>query len=125
YENMAQTLGIQAITPELPDWTCKIQVVDICKLGESKERKIKYLNMIFQDEQEHQIKAIVYGDDIPVYQDIFKLFHTYLITSSRIQQSNLRFDKPLHTFSWIIDKKTIIDLVDKDDPDEHQLPPPT
>ncbi|MCD9643941.1 hypothetical protein HAX54_031833, partial [Datura stramonium] len=51
YENMAQTLDIQAITPELPDWTCKIQVVDICKPGEIKERKIKYLNMIFQDEQ--------------------------------------------------------------------------
>ncbi|XP_059281908.1 uncharacterized protein LOC132035796 isoform X2 [Lycium ferocissimum] len=122
---MTQRLGIYAITPEIPDWTCKVQVVDICKPGESSHRKIKYLNMIFQDEQEDQIKAIVYGDDISSYQDIFKLFHTYLITGARIQVPNLRYERPLHTFEWIIDKKTIVDPIEKDSPDEDELPPPT
>ncbi|XP_060207311.1 uncharacterized protein LOC132635098 isoform X2 [Lycium barbarum] len=43
---MTQRLGIYAITPEIPDWTCKVQVVDICKPGEGSHHKIKYLNMI-------------------------------------------------------------------------------
>ncbi|XP_059281909.1 uncharacterized protein LOC132035796 isoform X3 [Lycium ferocissimum] len=74
---------------------------------------------------EDQIKAIVYGDDISSYQDIFKLFHTYLITGARIQVPNLRYERPLHTFEWIIDKKTIVDPIEKDSPDEDELPPPT
>lgn len=61
--------------------------------------------MIFQDEQEDQIKAIIYGDDIPNYEKIFRLFHTYLITGAHIQLPNLRYEKPLHTFEWVIDKK--------------------
>ncbi|XP_060178614.1 uncharacterized protein LOC132608862 isoform X2 [Lycium barbarum] len=122
---MTQRLDIYAITPEIPDWTCKVQVVDICKPGEGIHRKIKYLNMIFQDEQEDQIKAIIYGDEISSYQDIFKLFHTYLIAGARIQVPNLRYERPLHTFEWIIDKKTIVDPIEKDNPDEDELPPPT
>ncbi|XP_060167361.1 uncharacterized protein LOC132598478 isoform X2 [Lycium barbarum] len=123
---MTQRLGIYAITPEIPDWTCKVQVVDICKPGEGSHRKIKYLNMIFQDEQEDLIKAIVYGDEISSYQDIFKLFHTYLITGARIQVPNLRYERPLHTFEWIIDKKkTIVDPIEKDSLDEDELPLPT
>lgn len=47
---MDQNLRICAMTPETPDWTCKIQIVDICRPGESKEKMIKYLNMIAQDE---------------------------------------------------------------------------
>nr|XP_018625464.1 uncharacterized protein LOC104093695 [Nicotiana tomentosiformis] len=47
---MTKRLGICAITPDTLDWTCKVQVVDIRRPGESTERKIKYLNMIFQDE---------------------------------------------------------------------------
>ncbi|XP_060211583.1 uncharacterized protein LOC132638813 isoform X3 [Lycium barbarum] len=70
---MAQKLGIHVITPDTADWTCKIQVVDICGPGESNVKKIKYLNMIVQDEQEDQIKAIVYGDDIPIYQNILAI----------------------------------------------------
>ncbi|XP_019238219.1 PREDICTED: replication protein A 70 kDa DNA-binding subunit B-like [Nicotiana attenuata] len=122
---MAERLGICAITPTTPNWTCKVQVVDICRPGESSDRKIKYLNMIFQDEQEDQIKAIIYGDDIPNYEKIFRLFHTYLITGARIQLPNLRYEKSLHTFEWVIDKKTIIDPIDKDNSDEEELPPPT
>lgn len=48
---MAQNLGIHAVTPEISDWTSKIQIVDISRPGESTEKKIKYLNMIIQDEQ--------------------------------------------------------------------------
>ncbi|XP_060211571.1 uncharacterized protein LOC132638813 isoform X2 [Lycium barbarum] len=120
---MAQKLGIHVITPDTADWTCKIQVVDICGPGESNVKKIKYLNMIVQDEQEDQIKAIVYGDDIPIYQSMMKLYHTYWITGARIQLPNLKYESPLHAFEWVLDKKTIIDPIKKNA--EDALPPPT
>ncbi|XP_060203167.1 uncharacterized protein LOC132631582 isoform X3 [Lycium barbarum] len=122
-QKMAQKLGIHVITTDTADWTCKIQVVDICGPGESNVKKIKYLNMIVQDEQEDQIKAIVYGDDIPIYQSLMKLYHTYWITGARIQLPNLKYESPLHAFEWVLDKKTIIDPIEKNA--EDALPPPT
>ncbi|PHT44957.1 Cytokinin riboside 5'-monophosphate phosphoribohydrolase LOG4 [Capsicum baccatum] len=41
-----------------------------------------------------------------------------------IQQSTLRYETPLHTFEWIIDKKIIVDPIEKNDLDEAELPPP-
>ncbi|PHT98137.1 hypothetical protein BC332_32936 [Capsicum chinense] len=50
-KKMTERLNIHAITPETPNWICKIQVVDMGRPGEGIKQKIKYLNMIFQDEQ--------------------------------------------------------------------------
>lgn len=49
-QKMTQNLGIRVITPETSIWTCKVQIVDICGPGKSKEERIKCLNMIVQDE---------------------------------------------------------------------------
>ncbi|PHT43949.1 hypothetical protein CQW23_17974 [Capsicum baccatum] len=120
---IAERLNIHAIIPETPNWISKVQVVGMGRPGEGIKRKIKYLNMILQDEQDNQVKATVYGDDIPLYQDIFHLFHTYLIMGACIQPA-VTYTTPLHTFDWIIDKKTIVDPIDKNDSDEIELPPP-
>ncbi|KAF3653132.1 hypothetical protein FXO38_15789 [Capsicum annuum] len=120
---MTESLNIHAITPQTPNWICKVQVVDIGRPGEGIKQKIKYMDVIFQDEQDNQVKAIVYGDDIPPYQDMFQLFHTYLITGTRVQQPILRYETPLDTFDWIIDKPTIVDPNNKNDSDEKELPP--
>lgn len=53
---------------------------------------------------------------------MFQLFHTYLITGAHIQQPTLRYEVSLHTFEWIIEKKTIVDSVDKNDSNEVELP---
>ncbi|KAM3265350.1 hypothetical protein P3L10_002344 [Capsicum annuum] len=100
---MTERLNIHAITPQTPNWICKVQVVDMDRPGEGIKQKIKYMNMIFQDEQ---------------------MFHTYLITGARVQQPTLRYEIPLHTFDWIIDKKTIVDSIDNNDSNEIELPLP-
>ncbi|XP_015167071.1 uncharacterized protein [Solanum tuberosum] len=120
---MTHNLLIHEITPETPLWTCKVQIVDIYGPAESKERKVKYLNMIVQDEQEYQTKATVYADDIPSYQKRIKLYHTFRITGGRAQPPYLRYEKPLSAFNWVLDKKSIIDPIKTDDVDA--LPPPT
>lgn len=110
---MEQNLHRDVITPEILDWTCKVQLMDICEPREGRERKIKYMNMIFQDEQQNQVKTIVYGDDIHLY-NRFKLLHTYLIKNVRVQQSTLRYERSFHAYKWTIDKTTTVDSIDKD-----------
>ncbi|KAK6793353.1 hypothetical protein RDI58_006806 [Solanum bulbocastanum] len=63
---MEQNIRICELTPQSSDWICKTQIVDICGPTESKEKKLKYLNMILQDKQE------------PIVMDIFK--HTFTFT---------------------------------------------
>lgn len=85
-------------------------------------KRVKYLNMILQDKQEDQIKGIVYADDIPCYQDRIKLYHTYYIAGTRMQPSSSKYEKPLHAFELVFDKKSILVEVEENDMDALPLP---
>ncbi|KAJ8553549.1 hypothetical protein K7X08_024227 [Anisodus acutangulus] len=61
---MALRFNIDRITADTPDWTCKVQIVDMTHARESPEKKIRFLNLILKDEEEQQIRGVVYGDDI-------------------------------------------------------------
>ncbi|KAG5580982.1 hypothetical protein H5410_051609 [Solanum commersonii] len=108
---MTQHLLIHQMTPETPLWTCKVQIVDIYGPAESKEKK------------EYQTKATVYANDIPSYQKRIKLYHTFRITGGRAQTPYLRYENSMSAFNWVLDKKSIIDPIKKDDVDA--LLPPT
>ncbi|KAK4719195.1 hypothetical protein R3W88_017533 [Solanum pinnatisectum] len=105
---MEQNIRICELAPQSSDWICKIQIVDICGPAESKEKRVKYLNMILQDKQKDQIKGIVYADDIPCYQDRIKLYHTYYIAGTRMQPSSSKYKKSLHAFELVFDKKNVL-----------------
>ncbi|KAK6790096.1 hypothetical protein RDI58_013896 [Solanum bulbocastanum] len=49
HQKMEQNIHICELAPESLDWICKIQIVDLCGPAESKEKMVKYLNMILQD----------------------------------------------------------------------------
>ncbi|KAK6796605.1 hypothetical protein RDI58_004306 [Solanum bulbocastanum] len=119
---MEQNIRICELTPQSSDWICKTQIVDICGPTESKEKKLNYLNMILQDKEEDQIKGIVYGDDIPCYQDRIKLYHTYYIAGTPVQPSSSKYEKALHAFELVFDKKNVLLELDENDVDALPLP---
>ncbi|KAG5597677.1 hypothetical protein H5410_038909 [Solanum commersonii] len=72
---------------------------------------------------EDQIKTVVYGDDIPRYQGRIKLYRTYYIAGSRMQPSSSKYEKPLHAFELVFDRRTVMVSVEENDVDV--LPHPT
>ncbi|KAK6782242.1 hypothetical protein RDI58_020038 [Solanum bulbocastanum] len=78
--------------------------------------------MIIQDKQEDQIKGIAYGDDIPYYQDRIKLYHTYYIARTRMQPLSSNYEKPLHAFELVFDKKSVLLELEENDVDALPLP---
>lgn len=71
---------------------------------------------------EDQIKDIVYADDIPCYQDRIKLYLTYYIEGTRMQPSSSKFEKSLHAFELVFDKKSIFVEIKKNDVNTLPLP---
>ncbi|KAM3381059.1 hypothetical protein P3S68_006632 [Capsicum galapagoense] len=70
---MDQRLPVDAITPEITDWTCKIQVVDKFWPRKSSDSSVHFQTILVQDECEQQVSIILYGNDIPKYENLFGL----------------------------------------------------
>ncbi|KAG5607148.1 hypothetical protein H5410_028640 [Solanum commersonii] len=66
---------------------------------------------------EDQIKGIVYADDIFCYQDRIKLYHTYYIAGTHMQSLSSKYEKPLHAFELVFDKKSVLVKVEENDVD--------
>ncbi|KAH0669347.1 hypothetical protein KY285_023508 [Solanum tuberosum] len=92
---------------------------------ESLDKKCTFQNLILEDEEECQIKAVMYADEIEQYADKLKLISTYLISTARVKVSPTSYGKPIHKFYWILDKETIIEQIKPSNEVEKPLPPPT
>ncbi|KAH0684181.1 hypothetical protein KY290_022855 [Solanum tuberosum] len=92
---------------------------------ESLDKKCTFQNLILEDEEECQIKAVMYADEIEQYAATLKLFHTYLISTARVKASQASYGKPIHKFYWILDKETVIEQIKPSHEVEKALPPPT
>ncbi|KAH0697997.1 hypothetical protein KY290_013477 [Solanum tuberosum] len=122
---MVLRLNIDQIEPETRDWICKVQIVEIGCPRESLDKKCTFQNLILEDEQECQIRAIMYTDEIEQYAATLKLFNTYLISTARVKVSLTSYGKPIHQFYWILDKETVIEQIKPSNEVEKPLPPPT
>ncbi|XP_059285802.1 uncharacterized protein LOC132039314 [Lycium ferocissimum] len=119
---MASRLNIDQITTDTPDWTSKVQIVDMSRERESPEKKIRFQNLILEDEEEQQIRAVMYGDDIGHYAEKLQISETYLISAARVRVSPTLYGKPIHKFYWVLDKETIVEHVKPTDEHEKPLP---
>lgn len=88
-------------------------------------KKIKFQNLLLEDEQEDQVRAVVYEDDLGYYASKLSLFSTYLILSAQVKKSQVKYGRLIHKFYWVIDKETIVEHVNSSDTIEKALPPPT
>ncbi|KAG5568751.1 hypothetical protein H5410_064235 [Solanum commersonii] len=61
---MVLRVNINQIEPATRDWICKVQIVDIARPRESLDKKCTFQNLILEDEEECQIKAVMYADEI-------------------------------------------------------------
>ncbi|KAG5597399.1 hypothetical protein H5410_038631, partial [Solanum commersonii] len=123
--NMVLRVNIDQIEPATRDWICKVQIVEIARPRESLDKKCTFQNFILEDEEECQIKAVMYADEIEQYADKLKLLHTYLISIARVKVSPTSYGKPIHKFYWILDKETVIEQIKPSHEVEKPLPPPT
>ncbi|KAG5600730.1 hypothetical protein H5410_032100 [Solanum commersonii] len=105
---MVLRLNIDRIELATRDWICKVQIVEMGRPQESPDKKCKFQNLILEDEEECQIKAVMYADEIEQYADKLKLINTYLIFTARI-----------------LDKETVIEHIKPSNELEKPLPPPT
>ncbi|KAH0696091.1 hypothetical protein KY290_013452 [Solanum tuberosum] len=122
---MVLRLNIDQIEPVTRDWICKVQIVEIGRPRESLDKKCTFQNLILEDEQECQIRAVMYTDEIEQYAATLKLFNTYLISTARVKVSPTSYGKPIHQFYWILDKETVIEEIKPSNEVEKPLPPPT
>ncbi|OIT38713.1 hypothetical protein A4A49_65746, partial [Nicotiana attenuata] len=119
---------IHEIMPFTRDWTCKIQVIDKIRSKISRDHRVHFQTSIVQDEntfsmldvnklREDQICIIIYGPEVPLYDNIFKHFRTYLSSTAKVREPS-RFAIPMHRFEWVVDTFSIIE-------EESMLPLPT
>ncbi|KAH0716768.1 hypothetical protein KY285_012799 [Solanum tuberosum] len=121
---MVLRLNIDQIEPATRNWICKVQIVEIGRPRESLDKKCTFQNLILEDEQECQIRAVMYTDEIEQYASTLKLFNTYLISTASVKVSLTSYGKPIHQFYWILDKEIVIEEIKPSDEVEKPLPPP-
>ncbi|KAF3637436.1 hypothetical protein FXO38_23707 [Capsicum annuum] len=91
---MDQRLLLDAITKETTDWTCEVQVF-----------------------------IVLYGDDIPKYEKLFLLFHTYLVSYAKVRDPR-GYKMRAGTYEWLADRYTIVEPITDNDGLEAPLPAP-
>ncbi|KAH0742769.1 hypothetical protein KY290_030762 [Solanum tuberosum] len=123
--NMVLRVNIDQIEPATRDWICKVQIVEIGRPRESLDKKCTFQNLILEDEEECQIKAVMYTDEIAQYAATLKILNTYLISTAKVKVSPTSYGKPIHKFYWILDKETVIEQIKASHEVEKPLPPPT
>ncbi|KAM3375526.1 hypothetical protein P3S68_014240 [Capsicum galapagoense] len=120
---MDQKLLVDAVTTEIADWTCKVQVVEKFRPRESSDSSVHFQTIIVQDEKEQQVSIVLYGDDIPKYEKLFALFKTYLVFCAKVRDPrgySIRVD----TYEWVVDRCTIVEAINTNDGLEAPLPTP-
>ncbi|XP_009767306.1 uncharacterized protein [Nicotiana sylvestris] len=81
--------------------------------------------MILQDEEENQVECIIFNAEIAHFEDLFRPFHTYLVSVAQVKESNYMYGNLVNKFTWTIDRSTIVEPVETINPSEDPLPPPT
>ncbi|KAG5595440.1 hypothetical protein H5410_036672 [Solanum commersonii] len=61
---MVLRVNIDQIEPTTRIWICKVQIVEIAHPRESLDKKCTFQNIILEDEQECQIKVVMYAEEI-------------------------------------------------------------
>ncbi|XP_047260005.1 replication protein A 70 kDa DNA-binding subunit B-like, partial [Capsicum annuum] len=111
---MDQKLLVDAITTEIADWTCKVQVVEKFRPRESSDSSVHFQTIIVQDEKEQQVSIVLYGDDFPKYEKLFALFETYLVFCAKVRDAR-GYSIQADTYEWVVDRCTIVEAINTND----------
>nr|XP_009758760.1 PREDICTED: uncharacterized protein LOC104211410 [Nicotiana sylvestris] len=75
--------------------------------------------------KKNQIECIMFNAEIMHFEDLFRHFHTYLVSVAQVKESNYMYGNPLNKLTWTIDRYTIVEPIEIVNPPEDPLPPPT
>ncbi|KAM3268162.1 hypothetical protein P3S67_031712 [Capsicum chacoense] len=107
---MDQKLPVDTITTETTDWTCKVQLVDKFRPRKSSDSSVHFQTVLVQDESEQQVSIVLYGDDIPKYENLFGLFETYLVSRAKVREPR-SYSIRAGTYEWVAERYTIVKAV--------------
>ncbi|PHU19879.1 hypothetical protein BC332_11030 [Capsicum chinense] len=88
----------------------------------SEDQELDINRMYFDIEQ--QVSIILYGDDIPKYENLFGIFETYLVSYAKVREP-CGYLIRVGTYEWVADRYTIIEAVTNNNGSEAPLPAPT
>ncbi|KAF3671270.1 hypothetical protein FXO38_06669 [Capsicum annuum] len=88
----------------------------------SEDQELDINRMYFDIEQ--QVSIILYGDDIPKYENLFGIFETYLVSCAKVREP-CGYSIRVGTYEWVADRYTIIEAVTNNNGSEAPLPAPT
>ncbi|KAF3620650.1 hypothetical protein FXO38_32252 [Capsicum annuum] len=73
---------------------------------------------------EQQVSIILYGDDIPKYENLFGLFEAYLVSCAKVREPRNYLIRPA-MYEWVVDRYTIVEAVTNNNGSEVPLLAPT
>ncbi|KAF3645220.1 hypothetical protein FXO37_21091 [Capsicum annuum] len=73
---------------------------------------------------EQQVSIILYGDDIPKYENLFGLFETYLVSYAKVREPRNYLIRAA-MYEWVADRYTIVEAVTNNNGSEVPLLAPT
>ncbi|KAM3200389.1 hypothetical protein P3L10_032751 [Capsicum annuum] len=74
-------------------------------------------------EREQQVSIVLYGDDILRYDSLFLLFHTYLVSCTKVRDPR-SYSIQAGTYEWVAGKYTIVEPITNNGGLEAPLPAP-
>ncbi|PHT89473.1 hypothetical protein T459_04586 [Capsicum annuum] len=90
----------------------------------SKEELSPCLSSTDELVEEQQVSIILYGDDIPKYENLFGLFETYLVSCTKVREPRNYLIRAA-MYEWVADRYTIVEAVTNNNGSEVPLLAPT
>ncbi|PHU25181.1 hypothetical protein BC332_03513 [Capsicum chinense] len=90
----------------------------------SKEELSPCLSSTDEIVEEQQVSIILYGDDIPKYDNLFGLFETYLVSCAKVREPHNYLIRSA-MYEWVADRYTIVEAVTNNNGSEVPLLAPT
>ncbi|KAL3824394.1 hypothetical protein ACJIZ3_020423 [Penstemon smallii] len=101
-----QAVRISDIDNTTTSWSIKVIVFDKTQPRHSTSSPRRYQRITFMDSYEQKVVATIYGSDITLFKDTFKIYETYTISNAKVTPLPERYNKYGYPFQWTINRKT-------------------
>ncbi|PHT58829.1 hypothetical protein CQW23_01192 [Capsicum baccatum] len=117
--NYIRNVRLQPVSNELRDDF----VLGVTKSNMSEVLEVYSIPTLWNEAKEQQVSIVIYDEDIPRYDNLFLLFHTYLISCAKVRDPR-SYSIRVGTYEWVADKYKIVEPIIDNDGLEAPLPAP-
>ncbi|KAL6536711.1 hypothetical protein OROMI_026292 [Orobanche minor] len=108
---------LDAITPEIKNWTAKVSIVNKTEPRTSSQpASIRFQKLLLADNRENTVEAMLYRGDIELLKNSLRIDQTYLISNAVVRPVKPGLENPLtnNKYQWILGARTSILATDAD-----------